>query len=1327
MFGGLRLERDGHEVDLGRPRQRFVLTVLAIEADHVVATDRLTDLLWGTDGEKERASLHAYVSNLRRVLEPDRDRTAPSSMLVRQGPGYRLAVDRAAVDALRFEDLVDRGVATRDLAALDEAISLWADPLPEHATEPVVVDAIARWRGLLGAAVETAADLRLQAGDALGAAQLLEPHLAAFPLRERMAALAALALYRTGRQADALRVIDRARSTLAETAGLDAGAELTSLERRILDHAPDLAPAPVAPTSSSLFGRDDELAVLLGATARLTERRGGIVTVTGPSGIGKTALVEELTVALDRAGTRVAWARCPEGAAPPPFWPLTKLGLLDVDTDKVTAADPFTHAQHIARQVGGSTAPRVLVIDDLQWADTDTLRVLTHLAGELRQTSTLLVTTSRALAADATADLVACVAQLARQRVADVALTELSEGDIALWLGTRSELAGAIHTRAGGNPFFVREVIELISDGDLSRVASVPPGVQAVVRRRISQLPPRTQKALRVASLLGARFETDVVAEALAVTAGALGQDLVPAIDASLVIADGTGELRFAHAIVAEALAAEINAVDRAGIHAMLARAILRWHADDAHSASVALHAAAGATVEPGFAAAAARRAARVASARAAYSEAARHWAVAAEMTERSDPLDLSGRVEALVALAHAYERADEMRDARVAVVTAIDLARGLEDWRSVGVAAAALNHASIWPNQPYPAVDLELVALLEDALAAMPTVDAPERVFTLGALGTELMHSVDGAHRSKVSTEAVDIARRLGDPALLAKALHARTFSLKQPDAVPERKEVAVEIAALAEDDDLGADIALLGELQVALADLALGDLPAVAERLPRCVALLDQPVGLALRSQVGYFRALVEVMRGRYGEAIARAGEVHELFRRTRPAEAEVFSFAQRLTIGHDLGDLSEDDLLAPTRPGAIGFALALQLYSAVILFDLDRRDEATARVPYRRGELPERPLDYVTVFIDAAAAHVAAEIGDAAAVPALLERLSPMAGRWANAGTGAGSLGLVDLAIARLHATAGADEDARAWFARAVENHERIGAPAWLARSLLHQGVFLGADGGDALDRACLTRRRLRVAHRRGTSRASPPLTTGGRPAPRNRQGGVQGGRRTVGPWTTTSQPSRTRPPTSRATSGCTVRSARVPPSSPRRPPGPSDAQTRKARVRWFEGFAAEIQCHHHIEDELLFPAIAARVATYPEIAPKLEADHAELDELLDDLKAALASTDTTRAAVLAAALRDHLDEHLGFEDAEVAPLFVRHFTAEEYADLDARAVKMTPFKQLLFTAPWLISHLDEAERDHLLASVPKPLTLLWIATRRRYGRLAARALA
>jgi hypothetical protein len=119
-----------------------------------------------------------------------------------------------------------------------------------------------------------------------------------------------------------------------------------------------------------------------------------------------------------------------------------------------------------------------------------------------------------------------------------------------------------------------------------------------------------------------------------------------------------------------------------------------------------------------------------------------------------------------------------------------------------------------------------------------------------------------------------------------------------------------------------------------------------------------------------------------------------------------------------------------------------------------------------------LPDRPLDYQTIFIDVAAATVAVELRDLDAAAGLLARLAPWAGRWANAGTAAGSLGLVELALGRLHAVLGHDDDARRWFAAAVAGHEQAGSPAWLARSLLHQGRYLRSQGDDvAAQRAFL----------------------------------------------------------------------------------------------------------------------------------------------------------------------------------------------------------------------------------------------------------------
>lgn len=175
-----------------------------------------------------------------------------------------------------------------------------------------------------------------------------------------------------------------------------------------------------------------------------------------------------------------------------------------------------------------------------------------------------------------------------------------------------------------------------------------------------------------------------------------------------------------------------------------------------------------------------------------------------------------------------------------------------------------------------------------------------------------------------------------------------------------------------------------------------------------------------------------------------------------------------------------------------------------------------------------------------------------------------------------------------------------------------------------------------------------------------------------------------------------------------------------------PGPRSRRDDKALIQWCDGFIGEIRCHHRTEDLLLFPALRDRIAIYGEFAARLAEDHTSLEAMLDELSAALRARDRVRTSELAVQLRDHLDGHLAFEEDEIVPLFVRHFTGDEFAQLDQRAIKMTPPRQLVFTAPWMLSHLTSDERTQLLASVPKAMTILWMLTRRRYSRLAARAL-
>jgi hypothetical protein len=169
------------------------------------------------------------------------------------------------------------------------------------------------------------------------------------------------------------------------------------------------------------------------------------------------------------------------------------------------------------------------------------------------------------------------------------------------------------------------------------------------------------------------------------------------------------------------------------------------------------------------------------------------------------------------------------------------------------------------------------------------------------------------------------------------------------------------------------------------------------------------------------------------------------------------------------------------------------------------------------------------------------------------------------------------------------------------------------------------------------------------------------------------------------------------------------------------------------RWLRGFRAELHEHHTVEDTVFYPALLARVPSVAAPLARVDADHHQLDTMLDELDGSLrAIADGTAtpavapaAARAADALAELLARHLDLEDADLLPLFVRHFTAEEYAELHSKALKAGRLADLAYAVPWLMDHATASEREHLLEQAPLPLRLLWYATRRRYARTVSRA--
>ena len=243
VLGSFRVDRGGRKVDPGPRLQRALLAILVVEAGHVVPVDRLIDLLWRDEPPAAAiASVQAYVSQLRRVLEPGRPARVPAQVLVTQDPGYLLRAGEDQVDALRFAALARQahvdlaGGRPADAAAgLADALALWrGDPLAEFADQPWAVPAVTRLTDAYDLAVEDRIDAWLARGGHAQAAAELEAMVAARPLRERRWGQLMVAAYRCGRQADALGAYQRCRAVLAGELGLEPGPELRRLEAAVL-------------------------------------------------------------------------------------------------------------------------------------------------------------------------------------------------------------------------------------------------------------------------------------------------------------------------------------------------------------------------------------------------------------------------------------------------------------------------------------------------------------------------------------------------------------------------------------------------------------------------------------------------------------------------------------------------------------------------------------------------------------------------------------------------------------------------------------------------------------------------------------------------------------------------------------------------------------------------------------------------------------------------------------------------------------------------------------------------------------------------------------
>ncbi|GGM18194.1 BTAD domain-containing putative transcriptional regulator [Nakamurella endophytica] len=1013
VLGPLEVVRDGVPVDVGGPKQRAVLAVLLLDAGRVVPADRIVDAVWGADHPPSvMAGLQAYVSNLRRVL---RDDGAAVSPIVRRPPGYLLDVPPGAIDLTRFADdaaVAHAAVTERDWSAARDAatraLALWRGPLlADLQDEPWVQPVATGLQERRGECTEDLVTALLGLGDITTGLGLARDLHSADPLRERACWLYAVALYRAGRPADALAAYREHARVLDDELGLEPGPALRDLQGAILRQDPELSswpgrpaarvpgvvepavperpappPEPEPDTADSLVGRRRELATV---TAALSDG-GGWVILTGPAGIGKTRLAQEAAGRWSRdvPAARVLRVACPDDEGVPDWWPVRQLVReLGADPDAVLSR-PAAAGVDAARfavyerllallRAAADDGPLLVLVDDVQWADSTSVRFLTHLAGSAAAIRLGVVLTVRD--GPAGPDLGALLAAAVRRPgTRQLAVPPLDAGEVGELVRRISgepvdrRDADVLAARTGGNPFFVGEYARLPAEDRAG--GSVPVAVRSVLGRRLSALDPAVLQVLRAAAVIGEPFDPELLRAVTRLDTDELADLLDDAADERIVqVSPGAAGWRFAHGLLRDEVLAGISDVRVRRLHLRVAEAVSAGGGVDRLVRRAAHLTAALPLADPAEALVACRAAAVDAEQRWNSDAAAQWWGTALRVF---DQLPEAGpdreRDELVIARVAALARAGRGQTVLDVVDAAVLDAVRAGRTSSVGrLASALLRTTGAWPWAVYgedPAPLLSRLAGVEQLVGTDPVAHAQ----VLAALAVGSCYDPDGTVPDLLAARAVEVAERSGDPDALADALLGRALTFS---GVAERAAESVEIlerlAGLPHRQQQVDDVLRHGLLT--MATLTLGRVEDAARHVRQGIAgseLLRLPVS---RAQLRWTEGMLAQWRGELGEAERLYDHAYELHQQTELYRSGVHYLAM-LALRWDEGRLAE--LPDPSRGNAEIAPAALALITAA-------RGDGDRAAELIRAELdrPE-PVVWTSHGRWAMLAHAVADLG-------------------------------------------------------------------------------------------------------------------------------------------------------------------------------------------------------------------------------------------------------------------------------------------------------------------------------------------------------------
>jgi DNA-binding SARP family transcriptional activator/tetratricopeptide (TPR) repeat protein len=866
-------------------------------------------------------------------------------------------------------------------------------------------------------------------------------------------------------------------------------------------------------------GRDAELERLRRLWTEASAGGLRVVLLAGEPGVGKTRLAAELAARLHDQGATVLAGRCDEDLGVPyqPFVEALRhviahtpaedlsrrlgryageLGRLVPElTERLPSlppplrSDPETERFRLFGAVAAwlaatsAEAPLLLVLDDLQWAAKPTLLLLRHVLQSPEPMRLLAVVTYRDTELGRTPPLSELLADLRRQtRMERISLSGLAAAAVAAFLEQaaghelgpeRDELAEAIHLETEGNAFFVREVVRhLIETGGLRQQGGrwvtgrpveelgIPEGVRDVVGRRLTRLSETANGALAVAAVVGQEFGLAVLERAGRFDEEALVVALDEALAARLVaeVPGRASRYCFAHALVRATLYEELTGARRVILHRRVAEAIETVHAGrlDDHLPALAHHYARASAPreETGKAVVYATRAGDRALAQLAHDEAASYYRQALDLLAIAEgPQDDGQRLELLIALGEAQRRGGNPVYRRT-LLDAAELAGHRGD--SEALARAALANSPVLLLRGVGQVDSDRIAMIERALEAVGKRGTAMRARLLASLGLELLWAGDRGRRVALSGEALAIARRLGDPAVLADVLLARFYTISGPTTLAERLAETAELLAVAEqlDDRVVRSRGLVPRLRAAM---EIGDV----EEAQRCLEAnerLAADLGLpALRWVVTLHQAGRALLAGQIAAAEAGVSDIRDLGRAAGEPDAPGQSIVLLFQIRFEQGRLAEveEAFVEAVREFPIP---ALRGLLAVLYCELDRRDEgrlvfdelAVSGFPF--------PSDVIWLRGMTECAVACAQLGDTARATQLYDLLAPYPDQFVTTLYGGLISGSVAHYLGLLTTTLGRFEAAQGYFAKAADAHERIGAPTWLARTRLEWARML-----------------------------------------------------------------------------------------------------------------------------------------------------------------------------------------------------------------------------------------------------------------------------